>query len=123
MRHLEITKTMISQSAKIVKLMGKAAPTPELGDWQFSLNSTGKLISLRILILGDNNNENGLIFEVSHCIKILHSMGYDIIIGHPRLGKVDITYFSDDFFETIKGFAISHEAAQAVLLKVLKGGE
>ena len=137
MRHLEITKTMIRQSKEIWGLLEPGEFVPEPGDWivnqshgpEIALDiqgddirtwSTGWLEEDRVKI-----SKPGVfpIFSFTHCLDLLRKRGlfYSISHLHGDLVRMKALLPGD---KVLNAIGINyHECAQAVLLKVLKGGE
>ena len=140
MRHLEITEMMIRQSKEIWGLLEPGEFILEPGDWIFieNLSNSGFLCLIDLFYReypdigispsGPNdriykNDECRPIFSFTHCLDLLQKRGlfYSISHLHGDLVRMKVLLPGD---KVLNAIGINyHECAQAVLLKVLKGGE
>ena len=141
MRQSEITGTMISQSKEIWELLKPGEFVPEPGDWV--ANQSHAHGPEMVLMAKDGNlrtwstswleesyfgiNKPGVfpIFTFSHCLDLLRERGWAPVnidfTGSSWMGPL-ITVFNLKSHLLNSGDGDNaHEAAQAVLLNVLKG--
>ena len=141
MRKGEITEAMIRQSKEIWELLKPGEFVPEPGDWISALHihwlmyephyidERGNLRDKWYSMIQFGSKEWHPIFTFSHCLDLLKGWGwflsehcdnalYDSL---PHLKKISIRITNKAAGKFNGGGDNSHEAAQAVLLKVLKG--
>ena len=134
MRKGEITKTMIRQSKEIWELLKPDEFEPEPGDWISTLHiykwlmyepnyidERGNLRDKRYSMIQFGNDDWHPIFSFTHCLDLLRKRGlfYSIRHLHGDLVRMKALLPGD---KVLNAIGINyHEAAQAVLLKVLKG--
>ena len=140
MRKGEITETMIRQSKEIWGLLNPGEFVPEPGDWISALHihtwlmyephyidERGNLRDKWHSMIQFGSKEWHPIFTFSHCLDLLKGRGLEFYQVRRREDGRFFCFFymgaryGNHGVNNIGELSI-HEAAQAVLLKVLKGG-
>ena len=119
MRRSEINETMVKQCTEIWERMGRVGFVPEIGDWILDTEFS----EVAPMLVTDECDTifppvMPPILELSHVLNILKDRGWFLLA---RGKNETFRYMMVEMFPSCRKASNIHEAAQAVLLKVLKG--